>query len=318
LVLAWFSVQLLLKPRTQEVNVAKAKIEVAQEEEAIAQRQVEVAQEEVAAAKQKLEAAQISVKYSTEEVPRLEFLYQQGASDLQSLEDAREQKQLDQTAVSEILSDVAIQEKNVQEVQQNLLGKQKNVQEAEANLQLILNEVYPEEIEAARQEVETGRAELRQQQQKLRYALSKKKKTKLVMPFNGYLVDSYLNQKIGSYFNQGDTYTLVQNKSQLLFELEIPEYDAGEIPVGAQAEVRMLAYPNQPLMGKVLAVEPASSEESYGRVLKAMIQVTDTKKNLRPGMSGYGKVYTGKKPLIALLTSPLVRFLEIEFWSWWP
>jgi hypothetical protein len=35
-------------------------------------------------------------------------------------------------------------------------------------------------------------------------------------------------------------------------------------------------------------------------------------------MSGYGKIDAGKKPVIILLTRPLIRFVQIELWSWLP
>jgi len=34
-------------------------------------------------------------------------------------------------------------------------------------------------------------------------------------------------------------------------------------------------------------------------------------------MSGNGKVYCGKRPMIGLLTRRLVRYLRVEFWAWW-
>ena len=38
---------------------------------------------------------------------------------------------------------------------------------------------------------------------------------------------------------------------------------------------------------------------------------------LKPGMTGYAKVYCGKLKLASLLTRRIVRYLRVEVWSWW-
>ena len=310
--------KLLSLPRKEEVNLAQLKIEVAREEAQISRRQIEVAQQEVITVQNQLQAAQITAEFSAKEVERLEILHNEGAFSLQRVEDARRQAATDRIAVLEITNNIAIKQKNVQTAQQSFIARQKDVQEAQANLQLVLSGAPAEDIEAARQEVAVVEAELRKLQQQLNHAEQQQQSTNLFMPFDGYLVDSYLNQKIGSYLNVGDTFAQVQDDSNLLVEIEIPEYDAGEIPVGATAQVKLVSYPQKPIVGNVVAIEPTSSEELYGIVFKVLVEVEDSGLNLRPGMSGYGKVYLGKKPLFALLSRPLARFLQIEFWSWLP
>ena len=81
-----------------------------------------------------------------------------------------------------------------------------------------------------------------------------------------------------------------------------------------------MAYPSQPILGKVVAIEPTTKEEdlSLVRVLSVQIQLEPSNTNLKPGMSGYGKIPQGKKPMLVVLTRPLIRFVQIEFWSWLP
>ena len=59
-------------------------------------------------------------------------------------------------------------------------------------------------------------------------------------------------------------------------------------------------------------------EESYGRIVKVLIDMRDSDLVLKPGMSGYGKINLGKKPIAILLTRPLIRFIQVELWSWLP
>jgi multidrug efflux pump subunit AcrA (membrane-fusion protein) len=338
--------KLLANPRKEEVEVAKAQVKVAEQEVSTAKAQVETITEEVEAAKarlemtqdeveatrQQLKAAIVSAKYSHNEVLRLEELYNSGAIALQQVEDARKTAETDKINIEEKRNNLAAKEKTwremrqnwlattkkVDEVRQNLATRQKSLETTQANLQLVLSGSPQQDIEAARQAVEAASAELRRMQQELKYAREQEKDTELLMPFDGYLVDSYLNQKVGSFLNQGDTFTLIQNDSRLIGEMKLPEYDAGEIPLATTAEVKLLAYPNEPIPGKVFTIEPTSSQEEEIQIFKVLIELSDSQLTLKPGMSGYGKIDAGKKPVIILLTRPLIRFVQIELWSWLP
>jgi hypothetical protein len=316
----------------EEVGAAKAQLETIREEVRAALARVETAKEEVEASRQQLRSAIITAKYSDNEVLRLEELYNTGAIGLQQLEDTQKQAETDKINIEEKRNNLLAKEKTwqemrqnwlaitkkVEEVRQNLSAKEKNLETTQANLQLVLSGSPPEDIEGARQEVEAAAAELRRRQQDLKYAQEQEKDTALLMPFDGYLVDAYLKQKVGSFVNQGDTFSLIQNDNQLLGEMNLPEYDAGEIPLTATAEVKLFAYPNQPIQGKVFTIEPASSEEDEIQVFKVLIELTDSGLTLKPGMSGYSKIDAGEEALIVLLTRPIIRFIQIELWSWLP
>ncbi len=38
---------------------------------------------------------------------------------------------------------------------------------------------------------------------------------------------------------------------------------------------------------------------------------------LKPQMTGTAKIHCGERRVIALLSRRLVRYLRVEFWSWW-
>jgi len=190
--------------------------------------------------------------------------------------------------------------------------------QVQAELALLLSGAPAEDIEAARQEINSAAAEMRRLEQELRYARERQDGTQLLMPFDGYLPNSQLKQRVGSYLNQGDTFSVVQNDHRLLVQVDLPEYEAGEMQPGAEAEIKLLAYPDEPLHGRVVAVEPASSEAPYGEVFKVLIEVDNRGIPLKPGMTGYGKINVGRKPLYMLLSRPIIRFVQIEVWSWLP
>ncbi|GEM_PF-1602260 len=319
----------------QEVNVALSAVEVVRQEVEEVRAELSVKKEELKSLEQQLESAIITAKYSEQEVTRLESLYEEGAFPLQRLENSQEKADTDkinvvekrqnlntqQRIIQQIEAKLASQRQHLEQVKQDVLTKRKSLQEAQAKLNLVLIGTIPADIEVAQQEVKRTTAELNRLQQELKYTQEKNFSSDLLMPFDGYLVESYLDKNIGSYLNQGETFATAQDATNLVAELKIPEYDVGEFSLNVSAQVKLLAYPNQPISGKVIAIEPATQEEDNQllvRVFTVQIKLENTDFILKPGMSGYGKIKQEKKPTIVILTRPLIRFLQIEFWSWLP
>jgi multidrug resistance efflux pump len=257
---------------------------------------------------------------------------------LQQLEDAKKQADLDRVSVAEKQNTLAAQQKTLEQRRQDLATAQKNLEKEQANLQLLQNGSLPQDIESARQQVAAAQAALKASQQNLQYFQKQQKLTKLLMPFDGYLVDSFLEHKVGSYLSPGAVFATAQVKRKPLVEMLLPEYDATELDVGLTAEVKLLAYPTRPVFGKVISIEPASTDALltasssstgststtststtlYASIFKVVIELESFQGLLKSGMSGYGKIDVGQLPVLSLLTRPLTRFIQVEIWSWLP
>ena len=274
--------------RSEEIDAARA-----HKERAI---------EEVKIAEQELETARVTSKHSDVVLERLLKL---SKGLIAEVDIARSQKTAD------------VDRLHVPEAETNVSAMKKSLDESKAQLALLLNGSTAEEVEVARQEVSEAQAALRRLKQELEYAQAQLRGSQLRMPFEGYLVDAYLNQKTGSYLTQGQTFATVQARSRQLAEMLLPEYDVAEIAVGSEAEIKLMAYPTRPFRGEVVSIEPAGSDAAFGQTFNVVVALTDTTDAaLKPGMTGYGKIEAGRKPLYELLTRPLVRFFMIEMWSW--
>ncbi len=283
-----------------EKLVAGARKEEIMEARALQER----TQKEFEIARKQLESANVRATYSKKGLVRAESLYKEGIVGTQEFDQAREKEEVDQI--------------DIEEKQNNLQAKKKNWEKEQAHLDLVLMGAPKEDIEAGRQDVEAAKSELRRLHQELNHARNMEKDSVLLMPFNGYIIQAYLSQKIGSFLSQGETFAVVQDDHQLLVEMKLPESDVGGILENAPVEVKLLAYPGNPIEGKVAAIEPATSEEEYGLVFIIRIKIVEPGFKLRPGMSGFGKIDIGKKPLIVSLTTPIMRYIKVEVWSWFP
>ncbi len=285
---------------------------------------VEVAKQQVEVAKGGLQTAIGKAEFSARRADRFKELYNTGAVSLQQYENSQKEAEIDRNTVEE-------KKLNVEEVKQNVKTKQQNLQTAQANLALVMSGPYPQDIEAARKEVEAARANLRRLQQQFKFNQDQIKRTPLLMPIDGYLVTPDLDQKVGGYLKQGEVFAVAEDNRNIRGEVRIPEYNAGEFSVGRTVVIKLLAYPDKPIIGKVISIEPTASNSATGspvpseraenskeRFIRVIIDIPNTEKILKAGMSGYAKIEGRTMPFIVAFARPIIRFVQIEVWSWIP
>jgi putative peptide zinc metalloprotease protein len=284
----------------------------AREEEIVAAyANFQQADEQVKIARQELEAAKVSAAYSTMVLPRMGQLYESGSIAFLQYEEAKKTADLDKI--------------NVEKQQKNLASLEKNREESQAQLDLLRSGARPEDIDAARHAVQAAQAELSRIEQQIQFAHQQQTESALLMPFDGYLRDSHLDFRKGSYLQLGEAYATAQDNTEPLVEVQLPEYDMEGVEVGADTTVKLFAYPNIPLQGKVLSIQPAalpSSAEQQTviavRMFQVLIEIEKAPFVLKAGMTGYAKISAGFQPLGYLLARPMLRFVQIEVWSWLP
>ena len=305
--------KLIENPRPEDVAVAKQKVAVANQQVRVANQQIEVAKGQVVTATNKAE-------FSAREAARFKQLYQQGAYSLQQYENSEKQNELDR-------NDVAEKQQDVIESRQNLEVKKQSSLEAQANLAVVLSGSHPQEIAAARKQVEAALAEVQRLKQELKYNESQIQRTTLIMPISGRLTTPYLDQKVGTYLKQGETFAIAEDDRHITGELQIPEYSTEDFSLDGKVEIKLLSYPNRPIIGKVVSIQPNAVSDSTSsttnniqpeRVINVIVDIPNTKKNLKAGMTGYAKIEGKTLPVIVAFTRPIVRFIQVEVWSWLP
>ncbi|MDH3281742.1 MAG: efflux RND transporter periplasmic adaptor subunit, partial [Gammaproteobacteria bacterium] len=272
-----------LSTHEQRKNIALTRAEIAEQEAKLEQLLTTPRKEEVEVAMKQLDSARVRAKFSAANAQRYQELYKSKSVSLDDLEEALKRAEVDRTEVVE----------------------------KEAELELIKSGVHPKEIEAARSELDALK-------ENLRYHLDQLERTNLVAPFSGQLVTNDLEQMVGQYFERGDLFVITQNSLSLRVEILVPESDIGDISEGALTRLKIWTYPDQIFEGRVAEIAPVVNSTDYGKVIRVVSEVPNSKKLLKSGMTGFGKVDGGTKPVYEAFTRMLVRFVLIEAWSWFP
>jgi putative peptide zinc metalloprotease protein len=273
-----------------KLNSADAARQVTIHDARIKEQQAEIdrllakpTQEEIDLAEEALRVEQTKAEFSRMNLARKEKVFERNVISQEEMEAARREHEVD-------------------------MG---NVREAEANVALVKAGATEEEILAAEAEL------LRWQEERNLYQ-DKYEKSFLYMPIRGKLITQHLKQRIGQYLNTGEVFAVVENTSQVLGEVEVPEFDVGVIQLGAEVRVRVWAYHDQIFMGKVTSIDTNVEQRSFGNVVKVITLLENEDQRLKSGMTGYAKVSGETRPVWEVLFLTIVRFVQVEMWSWVP
>jgi hypothetical protein len=82
-------------------------------------------------------------------------------------------------------------------------------------------------------------------------------------------------------------------------------------------KLKVKSYPFSSFLGKVFKISQNAEKDQAKNVFRVTCKIENGNHLLKPGMSGYAKIYCGKKCVFNLLTRKIVSYLRVEVWSWW-
>ena len=239
--------------------------------------------EDLDLAQKKLETAIVQLKYSKDSEARLKKLFEAKHVSFEDYEDEKRKRDVNSM----------------------------EVEEAKANLAKVKAGPHPQEIEAAR-------SELKRLEERLIYEKKQLEMTNLVMPIDGYLVTRNLKDRAGQFLDDDEMFAVVEDSSSVRVDIEIPEADISEVMIGAAVRLKVWTYPDMIFEGSVTEIDRTVTEGKFGEVVVVSAIIPNSDGLLQSGMTGFGKVDGGSKFVIVAFTRMLVRFFQIELWSWIP
>ncbi len=147
------------------------------------------------------------------------------------------------------------------------------------------------------------------------YARSQGEERRLISPVTGSVLTQRLEERVGEVLERGDVLCEIARLDPVNVEVQVSEEDVGALQPGADARVKVLAYPGTQFRGKIVAVAP-EGEGLPGKPSMFRVTVECPNKELRllAGMTGRAKLDAGRSPLLSNVLRPLVRALRMKFW----
>lgn len=138
---------------------------------------------------------------------------------------------------------------------------------------------------------------------------------RVVAPFEGFVIEGDLRERIAAPVKQGEVLVKVANLTAIYAEIAMPERDIHEIRVGQVGEIAFASQPQTTFPIKIERVEPVAEVKEKGNVFTVRGDIASANESWwRPGMSGVCKVSVGQRNLLWIITHRSIDFLRLYFW----
>ncbi len=169
-----------------------------------------------------------------------------------------------------------------------------------------------------RSKVTVLQSQLKQVEAQLEMIAAQLSRIRVKAPFDGIVVSGDLSQALGSPTQRGDVLFEIAPLNDYRVILEVDERDIRELTVEQSGEMVLAGRSDTVIPFRVTHITPVSESKegrTYFRVEAALSKQVDF---LRPGMKGVGKITIGERKLIWVWTRPLLDWLRLNLWTWWP
>jgi multidrug resistance efflux pump len=182
---------------------------------------------------------------------------------------------------------------------------------ARANLALVEGGATEEEREIAQADVQRLTAELDFRQDEL-------ERTRIVAPIDGRVVTPDLHLRTGDYLRPGDLLLEIEEVSEVTATIAIPEADVGLIAPGQTVRLKLRGNSAVEVQGVVESVAPIAEDAGYGRIVRATAVFPNPDGLILSEMTGWAKIQGVELTVWEAYLRTILRFGQIDIWSWIP
>jgi putative peptide zinc metalloprotease protein len=170
------------------------------------------------------------------------------------------------------------------------------------------------EAGARPEELDAQHARLNRIQEELRYLEELQTKLLVYSPVGGFVSTPHFRELVDQFFNEGDAVLLVEDIAGLEAEVQLDEQAARRVTEEQSVVLRPRAVPLKRIAAHVRRVSVAADASETGSTVTVYCALDEPSPLLRPGMSGYARIHTGKRPVGAILLDRLLRHLRTDYW----
>lgn len=239
--------------------------------------------EEIALKKQELASAELKVQFAQSVFDRMKALFKADAVPQKTLDERRDALRLAESERDE----------------------------AKLTVDLITSGARDSEIASAKAEIE-------RHEEELDYAELRLEQTFIRAVTDGQIVSDLSKVPVGAFLPEGGFFAQLEDNRSLFAQIDVPETDIEEVRKGAPVEFRLWSASESKLTGTVYRVAPKAEEREFGKVIRVTVEIPNENGHLSSGMTGYAKVAADERPVWQAFSRMIVRFFQIELWSWLP
>jgi len=184
---------------------------------------------------------------------------------------------------------------------------------------LISKEIYDQteaNYKSALARVEASKEEIKRLEKYLNEAEDKLRKTTILSPLDGKVVDLILKEGevviSGTPNIPGSTIAIIADLSQILAEVDVVESEIAKVSLGQKAKITVDAFPQKELEGVVEEIGESAFKKVDVNYFKVKIKITENFDDLKPGMTSKAKIYVEEKKDVLAVPSQAIQDVKGE------
>lgn len=182
-------------------------------------------------------------------------------------------------------------------------------QEYERQYNRELTALNPVEMRIAKAKIAQADAQLSLYRERLQ-------RVRITAPIDGVIIKGDLSRAVGSPVQRGQVLYEIAPLDEFKLVIQVPQKSIRHLQQGQSGYVVLSALPHDHIPFTLISVASVYSEHEQDIAYRVEAEISGMSHNLRPGMSGYAKIHTGKKPYGWLIVRPLWDWLALKLW-WW-
>ncbi|CAO4154152.1 efflux RND transporter periplasmic adaptor subunit [Methylorubrum aminovorans] len=143
-------------------------------------------------------------------------------------------------------------------------------------------------------------------------------RSKFTAPFDGLIVSGDLSQSIGGAVSRGQVLFEIAPLDSYRVVLSVDERLIADLREGQTGHVLATSLPDQPQMLTIQTITPVAEAKNGRNLFRVEGRIEDGATRLRPGMEGIAKVDVDRRLLAWIWARPIVDWLRLAVWHWWP
>ena len=211
----------------------------------------------------------------------------------------------------QLLESGVISDSRVEDARANHRLAEAEVAEQQSNLELVSEQATPHEIASAK-------ADISRNLEDLKFAELKLEQTYIRATVSGQIVSTMADVPIGTYLPEGGLFAELEDNRIVVAMIEVPETSIEDVNLDAKVEMRLWSDTGTSVYGTVKRLAPRAEERDFGRVVRVNVEVPNPDGKLNGNMTGQAKIDAGVYPAWVVFTRLIVRFFDVEVWSWVP
>ncbi|MFT5572832.1 MAG: RND family efflux transporter MFP subunit [Cryomorphaceae bacterium] len=167
-----------------------------------------------------------------------------------------------------------------------------------------------------RAEAKTFRAKVDQANARIGLVTEKLKRTKMIAPLDGVIVNGDLSQSLGGAVTRGQAMFEIASLFKYRVALKVDERDISYIEPEQKIELLLSSLPDQTFDLTVDSVTPLTTAGEGRNYFRVEAELDDINGILRPGMEGVAKISVDDRLYIWIWTREMVDWWRLLIWRW--